>query len=241
MQNSTNRTSAAGFILLLLVLLATGLAYVGQAASTKKFEGTFPVVKPMVQGIFHFYPDRVEIKLADDPLPVKRIAVFAYDDKDHQICILKPVYDRTVVLTRDDFPDYRVRFRNGKIEGYDLLNSRGASREKINFVDMLNEAKQSGRRHGVQECLYPICTRCLDVCVVRKFFVLEMATAKDGAIYPIFRNEGCPRCGKCMEACKQRVICRSVDLPLRLPEGGEKQTVPLKPADLEKALQHMTY
>ena len=241
MGNSTDKTSASAFILLLLVLLATGVAYVGQAASTKKFEGTFPVVKPMVQGTFHFYPDRVEIKLGDDPLPVKRIAVFAYDNQNNQVCILKPVYDRTVVLTRDNYPDYRVRFRNGKIEGYDLLHGPSGLREKMNFVDVLNEAKGSGRRYGVQECLYPVCTRCLDICVVRKFFVLEMAAAKDGAIYPIFRNEGCPRCGKCMEACKQRVICRSVDLPPKVLPGTGTDTVPFQPPDLEKALQHMTY
>ena len=241
MENSTVKTSAAAFILLLLVLVATGLAYVLQASSSTKFEGTYPMVKPMVQGAFNFYPDRVEIKLAEDPLPVNRIAVFAYDSQDRQICILKPVYDRTVVLTRDNYPDYRVHFRNAKVDGYDLLQGHVGFQEKMNFVDILNEAKESGRRYGVQECLYPICTRCLDVCVVRKFFVLDMVVAVDGTIYPIFRNAGCPRCGKCMKACKQGVICRSIDLPSMVPAGTGTETVPYKPPDLEKALEQMTY
>jgi hypothetical protein len=241
MGNSTDKTSASAFILLLLVLVATGLAYVGQASSSKKFEGTFPVVKPMTQGEFHFYPDRVEIKLAEDPLPVKRIVVFAYDAQEREVCILKPVYDQTVVLTRDNYPDYRVRFRNGNVDGYDLLQGHGGIGEKMNFVAILNEAKESGRRYGVQECLYPICTRCMDVCPVIKQGVIKMKVDEDGAFYPAIHLAGCPRSGKCMEACKQRIICRSVDLPPRVPASGEMETVPFQPPDLEKALQHMTY
>jgi hypothetical protein len=241
MVNSDDNTSASGFVLLFLVIVAAALAYVAQASTSRRFEGTYPLVKPMIQGVFHFYPDRVEIRLGDSPLPVKRIAVFAYDDKDHQICILKPVYDGIVVLTEDDHPDYRVRFKNGKVDGYDLLNGHNGLRGQSNFLNLLTAARESGRRYGVQECLYPICTQCLDVCVVRKFFVLEMAVAGDGTIYPIFRNAGCPRCGKCMAACKQNVICKSSDLPPKVPVGVEKEEIPYEHPDLEKALEQMTY
>jgi ferredoxin len=237
MGNSNDDTAASGFLLLLLVLVATALAYVAQASTGTRFQGSYPVVKPMVHATFRFQPQRVEIKLADTPLPAKRIVVFAYDENERQVCILKPVYDRTIVLTEDDHPDYRVRFKNGKVDEYDLLHGHRGLGSRTNFLDLLNAAKESGRRYGVQECLYPLCTQCLDVCVVRKFFVLEMAVSEDGRIYPIFRNEGCPRCGKCMAVCNQYVICKPSDLPPKIQSGIEEEKIPDEGPDLQRTLE----
>ena len=49
-----------------------------------KTEGVYPGVRPLTTGQFHFYSDRIEVKLADPP-PVGRIAVFAYDKEERQV------------------------------------------------------------------------------------------------------------------------------------------------------------
>lgn len=243
MENSTDKTSAAGFILVLIIFLASVLVYFAQASGGKKYEGTYPVIKPLAKGSFAFYPDRAEIRISGAPLPVKRIAVFAYDEKGRQVCVLKPVYDGLVVVTARDMPDFRVRFRNGKEDGYEML-SGGRLQNQTGFLEILTRSRDSGRRYGVQECLYPVCQRCLEVCVVRKSFVLEMAVESDGTLYPVFKSEGCPRCGKCIAACSQRVICRSRDLPAQVLPGSGKDapvTEPLSGKKLEKALEQITY
>lgn len=244
MENSIDKTSLSGFILVLLILGASLLSYIVQASDVNQFEGTYPVIKPLVRGEFDFKPDRVEIMLSDNPIPVERIVVFTYDDRGRQVCILKPVYNGMIVITPNDKPDYLVSFVNGKVNEYELLVGANRIEKQAGFMDILTRSKNLGRRYGVQECLYPICQRCLEVCIVRSSYVLEILVGVDGALYPKFDNEGCPRCGKCIAACTQRVICRSIDLPHKeVPRSQKNGQAYLGPSkkELEKALEQMTY
>lgn len=244
MKNSIDKTSFSGVFLILLIIGAAILSYLAQASDVNQFEGTYPVIKPLVKAEFNFNPNRVEIMLSDNSIPVDRIVVYAYDDSGRQVCILKPVYNGTIVITPDDKPDYLVRFVNGKVDGYELLVGSNRREKEARFMDILTRSKDLGRRYGVQECLYPICRRCLEVCIVRSSYVLEIMVGEDGALYPKFENEGCPRCGKCIAACTQRVICRSIDLPPQVvPHSqkiGQSYQGPSK-KELEKALEQMTY
>ena len=206
-ENSTDKTSAAGFLLLLLFLVIAALAYFCQAESKMEYEGVYPVVRPKIQGQFIFNAHLVEVKLQNTPV-WKRIVVFAYDAEGRQVGIIKPVYNRTLTITEKDYPDFRVKVRDGKAEGFEIVNRANGGYENKGFLTLLAEAKDASRRYGVQECLYPMCTRCMDVCPVVKFGIVEIPVTQSGAFYPVIHIQGCPRCGKCFEVCKIGLICK---------------------------------
>jgi len=211
-ENSTDRTSAAGFLLLLFLLAIACLVYFFQAEHKKVYEGLYPAVKPMIQGHFHFGFESVVIKLSRDPL-LKRIVIFAYDENENQVCIIKPVHHGRVTIFSKDFPDFRVKIRDSEVRKFDVVKKIDGVTDEENFYTHLIKAKQSFRKYGVQECLYPFCTRCLDVCPVVKFGIIEMCVTKDGRFNPVIHFEGCPRCGKCFEVCKAGIIVKLSDLP----------------------------
>jgi ferredoxin len=72
----------------------------------------------------------------------------------------------------------------------------------------------------VQECLYPICTRCLDICPVISQGVILMPVAEDGRIYPVINLSKCPRCGKCFEVCKPGIIRNPNDSTSTRPQSS---------------------
>jgi len=207
-EHSTDRTSAPGFILLLLVLVVTGVAYVCQSRHVVKYEGTYPAVKPMVKAEFSFRAEKVTIKLSEQPI-WERVVVFVYDEEGRQVGILKPVYDQTVIIKPGESPDYRVSFTDGAVDDFEIITKINGVYEGEDFFSLLTQARKSSRRYGVQECLYPFCTLCMDVCPVIKQGVIEMRVAKNGTIYPVINIGGCPRCGKCFEVCKVGVIFKS--------------------------------
>ncbi len=234
MEGSTDKTSAPGFIMILLVLLATGTVLVFGKGDNAKNEGVYPVIRKPVQGDFVFKKDRVDIALSHEPLETKQVVIFAYDEQGHQVGLVKPVYERKVTIRSVDVHNYRVFFRGGKVSAYEI--NRGNRKQCVPFIDILLQARESGRRFGVQECLYPVCTRCMDVCMVDTYSVIEMKTLEDGAIFPVFHNEGCPRCGKCIVACKQKVICNSRELP---PTVNPEKMDEVEPTF--DNLEHITY
>jgi len=198
----------AGFIFLGLILAAGAVIYFCQVNRDSEYEGTYPGITPMIQAAFEFQDDRVVISLSDEPL-LKRIVVFAYDDKNRQVGIIKPVYDKTVVLTPDEFPDFRVYFKENTVEGYEIVKKVKGVVNGEDFFETMKRARAASRRYGVQQCLYPICTICLDVCPVIQNGVIEMRLASDGRIHPFIHLGSCPRCGKCFEVCKLGVLYKS--------------------------------
>ena len=216
-ENSTDRTSAPGFILLLIMLVVAGLVYVCQAETKVEYEGVYPAVRPLIQGKFAFMGDRVAIKLSDKPV-WERIVVFVYDKEGRQLCILKPVYDQTVTVTPGEFPDYWVSFTDGAVDDFGVITKTRGVPQGEDFFSLLSQARASSRRYGVQQCLYPLCTRCLDVCPVIKYGVIKMHVCKDGRINPVIYIEGCPRCGKCFEVCKVGCIVKSTEISKITPD-----------------------
>lgn len=205
MENSTTRTAGSAFLFILIVMITTVVAYVVQAERKMHTEGLYPEVKPLVQGTFTFSHDKIEIHMMEDPV-WKRIVVYAYDEGVSQVGIVKPVYDRTVIITPDDYPDFRVKTNGNKVVGFDVINNSNGALQGKSFFGILNDAKEGSRCFGIQECLYPLCTRCMDVCPVIQHGVIEMPILKNGAIHPLVHLPGCPRCGKCFEVCKVGVL-----------------------------------
>jgi formate hydrogenlyase subunit 6/NADH:ubiquinone oxidoreductase subunit I len=70
-----------------------------------------------------------------------------------------------------------------------------------NFLTLIRTARANGLRFGVQQCMYPVCTRCLEVCPVISKGVIQMNQAKNGAIVPSVIYGNCPRSGKCFTVC----------------------------------------
>lgn len=237
-EDSTDRTAAPGFILLLIMLVTAGVVYVCQAHNEVKYEGVYPAVRPLIQGKFSFMGDRVEIKLSENPVS-ERIVIFAYDKEGRQLCILKPVYDQTVTVRPGEFSDYWVSFTDGVVDDFGVITKTRGFPQGEDFFSLLSQARASSRRYGVQQCLYPLCTRCLDVCPVIKHGVIKMHVCKDGRINPVIHIEGCPRCGKCFEVCKVGVIMKSTDVPMTTP----KVTAPPEPIKMptEKELEGLTF
>ena len=197
-----------GYLLLLVLLLVTAAVYVLQADLSQTFEGTYPEVIPPVAAKFDFQADRIEIKLSRDPA-YSHIIVYAYDEDQRQVCILKPIEKRRIIINPGDRADYRVIFENNKVLSYEVLKKAYGMDRSEDFTGHLNAAKKAGRRYGVQECLYPACSMCLDVCPVVSTGIIKMPVLPDGRIHPVIHYGGCPRCGKCFELCKMGVIFRT--------------------------------
>lgn len=221
MENSTTRTAGSAFLFILIVLITTVVAYVVQAERKMRTEGLYPEVKPLMQGTFTFSQDKVEIQMAEDPV-WKRIVVYAYDQDGSQVGIVKPVYDRSITITGNDYPDFRVRTNGNKVTGFDIIKKSKETLQGESFFKVLNEAKDGFRRFGLQECLYPICTRCMDVCPVIQHGVIEMPISENGGINPVVHIPGCPRCGKCFEVCKVGVLLN----PSKAPANAKSTFVP---------------
>ena len=125
------------------------------------------------------------------------------------MAILKPVFDRKVTISRGDLADYRVNFEQGVVTGYELLKKAYGLNTSEDFFRQLVRSRDQGRRFGVQECLYPACSMCMDVCPVIANGVISMPVRKDGRIHPVIHHGGCPRCGKCFKLCKMGVIFKT--------------------------------
>ena len=215
-EHSTDRTAAPGFLLLLLLLVVAGIAYVCQAHHRVEYEGVYPAVKPLIQGDFSFTGDRVTIRLSEQPR-WGRIVVFSYDEQNEQVCIVKPVYDQTVTIRQGEPPDYWVSFKDGAVDDFEVIPKINGVHEGKDFLSFLTGAKALSRHYGVQECLYPFCTLCLDVCPVVKQGVIQMRATENGTLYPVIKIQGCPRSGRCFEVCKIGVILKSTEAPAAKP------------------------
>ena len=223
MASSDDKRLLGGLILGLFVTVTMVMVYFIQKDMVIKYEGAFAMVKPMIRGDFVFSEKGVEILLSETPL-AGRMVVFAYDEKGDQVAILKPVYNGRVTLGPGEFADYRVRFANGAVKGFEIIQKLDGVRDGEDFLHLLTRARDAAWRYGVQECLYPVCTICMDVCPVIAYGVIKMVVAEDGRINPVYSRQNCPRSGRCFEACKLGVIVRDAAPPDTLI--GAMATVP---------------
>lgn len=193
-------------LLILCLAILTGLFYADQKIPLIKTEGVSPVVRAGNRASFTFGEESIDITLRDKA-PTERLAVFAYDPEGRQVVIVKPVKGGTTITIRpSDFADYRVMLENGRAKGFDIFREIPGIRQGVDFFRLLVEAKEASRLYGVQDCLYPICTRCMDVCPVIKQDVIKMKVDEDGAFYPAIHLTACPRSGKCFAVCTMEVI-----------------------------------
>jgi formate hydrogenlyase subunit 6/NADH:ubiquinone oxidoreductase subunit I len=221
MEGSTIRTAGPAFLFLLIVLTTTAVAYLVQSDRKMRTEGFYPEIKPPVEGSFHFKEEEVVIQVSSDPL-WKYVVVFAYDDKDRQVGIIKPVYNRSITIRPNDRPDYRVSTKGNRVTGFEIVIKSREPSHGERFLQILRQAGETSRRFGLQECLYPVCTRCADICPVIGQGVIEMPIQESGAIVPVIHLPGCPRCGKCFEVCKVGVLLNPSKIPDSVKKGAER-------------------
>jgi len=198
----------AGYLLLVTLLAVAAVVYWLQADLQQTFVSTYPEVVPPIAAKFNFLDDEIRIRLSRDPTH-PRIVVFAYDDQGRQVAILKPIHNRGISIGRGELADYRVDVNRTGISGYQVLKKNYGVTQDDDFYRCLTEARAAGRSFGVQECLYPACTMCLDVCPVIADGIIKMPRLPDGRFHPVILHGGCPRCGKCFELCKLGVIFKT--------------------------------
>jgi ferredoxin len=193
------------FIILVTLAALTGFCYVLQKSPEIITEGLYPVVRDS-KSSFTFNSDSIDITLHERSA-TDRIAVFAYDAENRQVVIIKPVQDSTKIVVRPgDSADYQVSLEGDEVRGSEILREVPGVSKSVDFFQLLVEARAASRRYGVQDCLYPFCTRCMDVCPVIKQGVIKMKIDKSGAFYPAIHLTGCPRSGKCFAVCRVGAI-----------------------------------
>ncbi|MDR2818988.1 MAG: hypothetical protein LBB60_00415 [Desulfovibrio sp.] len=187
--------------MLFLGLLLTGfILQLFQKPDLTVYEGTYPGIRAPIEPEVVFEDDAVTL-IFDTPVSTTQIVVFAYDDQGRQYGTLKTIRDGAVRITGDDYPEYLAFFKGPAVEGYKIFRRVNGKADVTNFLTLIRTARANGLRFGVQQCMYPVCTRCLEVCPVISKGVIQMNQAKNGAIVPSVIYGNCPRSGKCFTVC----------------------------------------
>ena len=193
----------------LIILFLTISAYIIQQTIYENFPGNYPKFASPVEAEFNFGNKQARIHVPSE-LDGLNVFVFAYDTQGHMQALVKPVLNGAVQVSRGDYSDINVKFgENGEVTGYGMLKRMDGYTREIDMFDALKEAKTNGRQIGIQRCLFPVCTRCIDACksvISGGDLALEMRKGLDGAIRPIYSKGKCPRCGKCFVWCPVAVI-----------------------------------
>gem|GEM_PF-645935 len=218
-----NSQTRAGIYLLLVSVAITIAIYLIQTQLGWDFKGTYPGVVPLIQAEYTFEADKITIQLSRQS-SVPQIVVFAYDDQNRQVVIMKPVYDKRVEVFPGDSADYLVNMDGTKVKDFEILKKTTGLESQIDMFNLIRAAHQSGKKYGIQECLYPVCTICLDVCPVVDNGVVQVNTEEDGRFHPKITIGGCPRCGMCFELCRMKVIYKSNLRQTVRPEYLEEDT-----------------
>ncbi|MFB3814771.1 MAG: hypothetical protein ACE14L_11745 [Terriglobales bacterium] len=194
-------------VLVVLVLMA-------QRPSREKFPGSYPQLEPPVAATFKFEPQRVRIAVPKQ-LQDMRLVVFAYDDSGHMYGVLKSVNDGQITVNAGDNADLVLDVRQGRIGDYELLKRMDRYVRQVDMLERLRDASQNGRHVGVQRCLFPLCTRCIDGCksvISGGDLPIEMQLGAGGEIRPVFSKGKCPRCGKCFTWCPLNVFVKAASV-----------------------------
>ncbi len=200
-------------ILLIAILLVLLGALVALRKYFPTFPGDYPEIAPPIENTFEYFTDRVEIRLARES-KLGRLIVFAYDAGNNFIGILKPVENGVVIVRKGDFADITARVEGNEIKDVVFLKKMDRYIRKIDMFDAVLYARSNTLRFGVQRCLYPICSRCVDACrsVISTCDIPIVMTVKpEGYVLPVFSKGRCPRCGKCFIFCPTGSIVNPAD------------------------------
>jgi len=189
-------------ILLLILIVLVG-SFVAIRTIFYTFPGDYPLIAPPLESTMTYYDDRTEINVPGK-FKLGRLIVFAYDERNNYIGILKPIENSLVVVRKGDYADFTVAVKGGKVEDVVFLKKMDRYVRKIDMHEALVRARDKKLRYGVQRCLNPICTRCVEACktVISTYEIPIVMTVKtEGYIFPVFSKGRCPRCGKCFVFC----------------------------------------
>ena len=190
-------------ILLAIILAVLIVALVSHHRVIPVYPGEYPVIAPPMHCDIEYHDDRVELALREDPL-LGRVIVYAHAEGGVYLGILKPVYDRRVVVRRGDYADFRAAIKGSSVEAAEFLKKMDRYEPKIDMFDSIVAAHDADRAFGVQKCLYPLCTRCVEACksvIQGDNIPITLEVKPDGHIMPVFRRGKCPRCGRCFVNC----------------------------------------
>lgn len=207
--------SSAAVKVSLIILGLTAAAFLVQKTLQENFPGNYPKFAAPVEARFEFVDQKVRIRVPNE-LNDLRVFVFAYDSQGHMQAIAKPVEDGTIEVNPGDYSDIDVRFdEDDQVAGFEMLKRMDSYTRELDMFKALKEARANGRRIGIQRCLYPACTRCIEGCrsvISGGDLPLQMRKGEDGAIRPVYSKGKCPRCGKCFVWCPVKVITMSDSL-----------------------------
>ncbi len=207
--------SKAALKVSIIVLGLTLGAFLIQKTLRQDFPGNYPKFAAPVKAGFEFTARRVRVTVPGG-LNDRRVFVFAYDSEGHMQAVVKTVEDGTVEINVGDYSDIDIWFdRENRVAGFEMLKRMDNYTRRLDMFEGLREARDNGRRIGIQRCLYPVCTRCIEGCrsvISGGDLPLEMRTGEDGAIAPVYAKGKCPRCGKCFVWCPVDVITQSGSL-----------------------------
>lgn len=195
-----------------------------QKPDTTVFEGTYPGVRGLIEPKFAFTGDEIILTLPE-PVSTKQLVVFVYDEHGSQFGMLKDVRAGAIRIGKNDYPEYEAVFRGEDVEGYRIFRRVSGKPDVTDFLTLMHRARDAHLRYGVQQCMYPVCTRCLNVCPVISKGVIEMRQAENGAIVPFVMYGGCPRSGKCFGVCTLGAFYKA---DMRHVQVNPQNTVKLK-------------
>jgi len=197
--------------IVLLIIIVVLAALLVQKSGFVKYPGDYPKILPPVKHRVEFSRDLITINI-QEPYDTSMIVVYAYEDPETLLCIIKNVYENNVSLRPGDFADYAVSVKNHRITGHRMLKISGRYTEKKDMFGLFSSAQDEGRFYGVQRCLYPVCRTCIEECDLvtgSGEIALEMFTGERGEIHPVLYRGKCPRCGHCYVKCPMKEIVKS--------------------------------
>lgn len=192
----------------LIIVLITLVIYFGRKVYREIFPGDYPMVTPTAESEFIFGENEIIVKLSATTKN-GNIIVYAYGPDGNFYGMLKPIKDLSIIIRKGDNADFMVQVYGREIGETSFMKKMDRYIRKVGMYDLLIEAVEKKWNYGVQNCLYPICTRCTDGCksvVSTSNLPLVMSVMDNGEIKPVFRKGRCPRCGKCIIWCPSGVI-----------------------------------
>ncbi len=194
---------------LLVIVLVFLVAYFGRKVYKEIFPADYPMVVPTAEAEFLIGDgDEITVKLSDTTKS-GNIVMYAYGPDGNFYGMIKPVRDFSFKIRKGDYADFMVQIYGREIGETSFLKKMDRYVRKVDMFDLVIEARNKEWNYGVQNCLYPICTRCTDGCrsvIFTGNLPIEMTVMDDGEILPVFRKGRCPRCGKCIVWCPSGVI-----------------------------------
>lgn len=192
----------------LIILVLTLVIHFGRKVYTDYFPGEYPMVVSTSKAGFTDSENDLSVKLSGTTKN-GNIIVYAYGSDGNFYGMLKPVKDLSIKIKKGDNADFMVQIYGREIGRISFMKKMDRYIRKVDMYNLIIEASQNEWNYGVQNCLYPICTRCTDGCksvVPIERLPMVMSIMDNGEIKPVFRKGGCPRCGKCIVWCPSGVI-----------------------------------